>query len=50
MQSDMVASCRCRLGVQMEDDERVLEFFASAGDLQREEPDTEVQAGRIVCG
>lgn len=44
MQSDLVSSCCRRLGVQMEDDERVLEFFASAGDLQREEPDAEVWA------
>lgn len=47
MQSDTVASCRCRLGVQMEDDEQVLEFYASAGDLQREEPDTQVRAPEV---
>lgn len=37
-----LAPCCCRLLVQMEDDEGVLEFRASAGDLLREEPEKEV--------
>ena len=32
-----IESCCCRLSVQMEDDEKVLEFRASAGDLLKRE-------------
>ncbi|XP_075906627.1 deleted in lung and esophageal cancer protein 1 isoform X2 [Nelusetta ayraudi] len=40
---DLLAAVKpAALCVQMEEDEQVLEFYASAGDLQREEPDTEM--------
>lgn len=38
----LLAPCRCRLFVQMEEDDGVLEFHASSGDLLRAESVKEV--------
>lgn len=42
LQIFLLAPCCCRLLVQMEEDEGVLEFRASAGDLVREESEKKV--------